>query len=120
MPTNITIEVDKSDIRSKGLPIIVRWDTGNNSKLTTYAVEERHSYDREGFDENPNKWIVKKQTNNNNITIKNLYPKFWYQFRVRATNENGTIGPSSPSKPFKLLLDGILDMIGNIAYTNTK
>lgn len=104
IPTNISVLIDKSNISTEGFPITIRWTTPNDTQDVKYIVQVAHAFKENGFDNDSQIWIVREETDENNVTITDLgRPGLWYQFRVTAININGTLGPSQPSAPVQLL-----------------
>lgn len=119
IPTSIMVNVSRTNFETEGVQITVEWLSENSAKRsgqTLYIVEERHLTGKWFREEKLSRWMTRQRTSQTAVEIQRIHkPGRWFQFRVTAVNENGTRGPSSPSRPifsFKSKhLDGIKEII---------
>lgn len=85
------------------MQVTLEWTSDEYTKQTgqiLYIIERRYATGKHVLEEKFSHWkMIHQHTSLNKVEIKNINkPERWFQFRVVAVNENGTRGPSNPSK----------------------
>ncbi|XP_070539312.1 anosmin-1-like isoform X2 [Ptychodera flava] len=84
---------------------IVTWHkspSGNSSDIIVYSLEMRGNIGEHASHSEMWDWETVAQTTDDVVTVRNIKPGRWYEFRVAAVNENGTSGFTSASVPITL------------------
>ncbi|XP_069755216.1 anosmin-1b [Narcine bancroftii] len=80
----------------------VRWMSRFNVTMEPvfYILQRRWNSGMYPSEDDASKWDTVAYTTEEHVSLKNMRPNIWYQFRVAAVNNHGTRGFTTPSKHF--------------------
>ncbi|KAK7573833.1 hypothetical protein V9T40_011024 [Parthenolecanium corni] len=103
IPTGLMTTILRRPQDDEKAKVLIRWTpvkTTNKDELVIYIIEECHHYGKLFLPARLTKWSEWKRTSHTSAEYKNIGELGkWFQFRISAVNENGTLGPSVPSSP---------------------